>query len=190
MSITVNNGGALKTLSTITVNDGGVLRALQTVTTNDGGALREIFNAYNVTFSQSLFGDGMSGEYSVSTTYTRGDNIEVIIAGTSANTSSGIIVQIWFPFIKSGDTVSMTCTFSRVTKGYYITSLHYNSDGSVAAQNGFHDNGLHTGYGPSYTVSYTSTTDGNFIQLLDSYPLADTLTFTVDTLTLNGTTIF
>lgn len=45
MPITVNDGGVLRTLSTVTTNDGGVIHEMNTVHANDGGVLREIFSS-------------------------------------------------------------------------------------------------------------------------------------------------
>ncbi|MDE6727909.1 MAG: hypothetical protein K2J80_08220 [Oscillospiraceae bacterium] len=45
MSITVNDGGVLRTLGEISVNDGGVLKKLSTVHANTGEVMRQIFSA-------------------------------------------------------------------------------------------------------------------------------------------------
>lgn len=45
MSITVNDGGVLRTLGTISVNDGGVLKKQSVIYANDGGVLKQVFSA-------------------------------------------------------------------------------------------------------------------------------------------------
>lgn len=63
MSITINDGGALRKLSAITVNDSGTLRTLKSISVNDGGVLRSIH-------AKAIFPDAQSGSFAYKTSST------------------------------------------------------------------------------------------------------------------------
>lgn len=189
MPITSNVNGIKKILSTVTTNT-GVKKVLDTVTANDNGVKRVIHSSNFVAF-QELNKSSLASGGLTNAQYVRGEKVTVSFTAkaTKLTMENCYTIIIWFNNIKAGDKVEMLCSFTRSSSGYYINSLHHNADGTIAARNGFIDDGL-IGSGGQYTVSYTSTTDKNYIRIGMGYNQETTLVFNVLTLRINGKNIF
>ena len=184
MPITSNADGVKKILNTITTNT-GVKKVLNTITANDNGVKRIIHNANFVTF-QEFNKSSLSYGGLTSAQYIRGDKVRASFTATSKemSTTNCYRIRIWFNNIKAGDKVDMFCSFTRSSSGYNINSVHCNADGTIAANNALH------GPGSNYTVSYTSTTNKNYININMGYSKLTTLVFNVLALKINGRDIF
>lgn len=194
MPITSNVNGIKKILSTVTTNivttNTSVKKVLNTITANDNGVKRIIHSSNFVTFEEFNKSSLASGELT-NAQYIRGEKVTVSFTATSKELSvdNCYRVRIWFNNIKVGDKVEMNCSFTRSSSGYYINSIHCNADGTIAAHNGFTDDGLYGSNG-NYIVSYTSTTNKNYIDINMGYNQETTLVFNVLALKINGKNIF
>lgn len=188
MPITVNDGGVSKTLKAVTANIGGVNKELVTIAHCDnGGVKRDIFNSNFITFEE-IWTENLASGGLTSAQYVRGSYVSASISGYVSeqrnDMSKRFIVRIWFNNIKSGDNVSMECSWKRSPSGTHITVDHAHADFTNI------HNERTTSVSGAYSVEYTATTDRSYIDINFGVGNNTTFEFYVNSLTINGKKIF